>query len=108
MSGQLKKMGESNEISYQALVSSQRAFVFFSPETKQFYLTDKEGSTNIASWEFFIPIKNSGSTPAKNLKNHVFVESLPQIITSDFNFHDLENGEPATANPQDTTFYQTK
>jgi hypothetical protein len=95
-------------ISHEALFSVQRAFVFFSPETKQFYLTDKEGSKNIVSWEFLVPIRNSGTTPAKNLRDHIFVGWLPHAITKDFNFHDFENGEDGMANPQDTSFYETE
>jgi hypothetical protein len=82
--------------------------VFFSPEIKLMYFTDKEGSTKITSWKFVIPVRNSGTTPARNLKDHVYVESQPQAITSDFKFRDFENGEPNVANPQDTTFYVTQ
>jgi hypothetical protein len=96
-------------VSRDSLESVQRAFVFCTPVgITPSWVTDKVGSTKIIGWTFFVPKKNAGTTPAKNLREHVAVSYSPQTITEAFNFHDFEGGVSGLANPQETTYYQTE
>jgi len=106
---QLAALRESNRISRKSLQSAQRAFVFYSPQgITPSWVTDKVGSTKIIAWTFFVPRKNSGTTPTRSLKEHIDISYGPEPPSEDFNFHDFEGGVSGPANPQEPTYYQTK
>lgn len=104
---ELRAMIRANEISRDNLVSAQRAFVSFSPEIQPYYVSIKEGSPKIASWEFQIPVRNSGTTPTHQLQDHVFIKSMPNTLPDNFDFQDFEEGHPAFIAPQDHISYVT-
>jgi hypothetical protein len=98
----------STNINREALESVQRAFVFYSPEVTPSWVTDKVGSTKIISWTFFVSRKNTGTTGTRNFKEHVFTFYGPNTIPENFDFHDFEGGVGGTANPQESSYYQTE
>ena len=104
---QWRIMRESNNINREGVEAVQRAFVSFRPEVQPFYKTDKDGSTKVVAWEFAVPLKSSGATAPKDLLDHVFIEVLPDAMPSNFNFHDLEGGEPAVITPNESIIYVT-
>jgi len=67
MSQQLTQMQESNKITKEALVSVQRAFVYFA-HIKIAKIADKPGeSGKIVAYSIVINVINGGNTPAKDL-----------------------------------------
>jgi len=101
-------MQRANRISQSALESVQRAFISFSPDVEPFYLTDREGSVKIVSWEFLVHEKNSGTTTTKHMQSRIFVKVLPVTpIPPDFNFGDFQSGSPSFVPPQDRIAYMT-
>ena len=104
---QLKAMLDLNGVTREAVESVQRAFVFYSPNgISQYGVIETNGSRNTKGWVFYIPYKNAGNTPTRNLTDHVSVYHGPQI-TDGFDFRDFQDGQSSTADPQTTIYYAT-
>lgn len=104
---QLWAMRNSNDLIRQNMIVSQRAFVSFSPEISPYFVLEKQGSTKIVAWSFFVPMKNSGATATKDLLDHVIVYPSEKPLSDTFDFHDFENGDPAFIGPQDKISFLT-
>jgi hypothetical protein len=104
---QLCQMIKQNRISRDSLEKVQRAFVSFSPDITNLWITDTEDSPDITAWRFQVAIRNSGATTTRRLQDHIFIKSLPGTIPDNFDFHDLESGEKSMVAPQDHIFYWT-
>jgi hypothetical protein len=107
--GQLTQMSNSNEISKEALVSVQRAFVVFSGAILGAKVLDSTGRRAVRM-RVNTPWLNSGSTPTKDALSQVNWVSLPGGLPDNFIYQDLANipksqfalGPKATGN---TTLY---
>lgn len=70
-----------------ALVSVQRAFVYFSGKIEVTEDINPRTMT-IDKWEFSVPVENSGVTPTRGMIMHSEVWSFPTTMPDDFRFPD--------------------
>lgn len=78
------------EITQEALVSVQRAFVI-AKTTAPTSIPDADGK-RVVAWEFRIQWENSGNTPTRTVLQYVNVQWRANELPKNFNFSDL--GEP--------------
>jgi hypothetical protein len=80
-------MIESNKINREGLESVQRAFVAFSFEINSGYVIDPK-TKKVAQWNFSVPVKNSGTTPTRNMVMHLEAYPSRDELPDTFPFPD--------------------
>jgi hypothetical protein len=84
--GSANAAGRSADVAEQSLVSTQRAFVFMRG-FNGIALTDQE--QKVAIWKIWPVWENSGTTPSRQLFNHVSWMPIEGDIPADFSFPDI-------------------
>jgi hypothetical protein len=84
---QWRVMKESNEINRDALQSVQRAYVNFSTTIDINVMFDPI-THKVDSWNFMIPVENSGTTPTRGMTAHVERYESKGKMPDDFAFPD--------------------
>lgn len=84
----LDAMVEANRINREAIRCVQRAYVTFPIVGIDSERITDCGSGKITGWRFYMPVENSGNTPARELRIHTNWHWHPGEIPEEFGFQD--------------------
>lgn len=85
----LDALVEANRINREALVYLQRAYVTFPVTGLDFERIIDLQSGGITGWRFYIPVENTGNTPARELRIHVNWHWRGDELPREFGYSDF-------------------
>ena len=103
---QLRAMQESNKINRESLESVQRAFVVFSPNAEVGTTVDQ--NRKVIAWQAHVPLKNTGSTGTKRLRDNISLYTSKTPMPEGFTFPDTSDVIAGVLGPKDETQLRTK